>query len=59
MRVFKLQIQDYIQEIENTGINLNEIALYQDGLQIPEKRYVYFAPTVRSFRLKRYKSDFS
>ena len=27
-------------------------------VQIPEKRYVHFAPTVRSVRLKRYKYDF-
>ena len=27
-------------------------------LRISEKRYVYFAPTVRLFRLKQYKLDF-
>ena len=31
----------------------------QGGLQISEKRYVQFAPTVRSDRLKRYKVDFT
>ena len=28
-------------------------------MQISEKRYVHFAPTVRSVRLKRYKYDFT